>query len=82
VWATREEVAVAAMTVGALKEAELLVADINGKFGGGARAARLQGMLQEASGRMDQAEAVYKAQLEKDPQNQMHLKRMVRKRND
>ena len=72
-----EQVAIACCETGRLKDAEMAVTHLEGRFPGSIRAGRLRGMLEEAAGDIDGARATYARLLEEHPSSQMVLKRMV-----
>ena len=73
----KEEVAVAALLIGRLKEAFIVIDSIQQQFPGSTRAARLLGLYYEATKDLNKAEEVYKEELTKDPTNASILRRQI-----
>eukprot|EP00475_Leptophrys_vorax_P023981 TRINITY_DN3300_c0_g1_i4.p1 TRINITY_DN3300_c0_g1~~TRINITY_DN3300_c0_g1_i4.p1 ORF type:complete len:315 (+),score=21.88 TRINITY_DN3300_c0_g1_i4:323-1267(+) len=73
----REQVALAAMDCGRLTQAKACIGALMITFPGSARVGRLEGQWLEASGLWEQADKVYAQLLERDPQDQVVLKRQV-----
>lgn len=65
------------MEIGSKEAAWEHVHAISRAFPESARAAKLKGMYLEAGGLFSEAEALYKAELEKDSQNKGILRRMA-----
>eukprot|EP00011_Vannellida_sp_DIVA3-517-6-12_P002032 CAMPEP_0114617964 /NCGR_PEP_ID=MMETSP0168-20121206/7465_1 /TAXON_ID=95228 ORGANISM="Vannella sp., Strain DIVA3 517/6/12" /NCGR_SAMPLE_ID=MMETSP0168 /ASSEMBLY_ACC=CAM_ASM_000044 /LENGTH=285 /DNA_ID=CAMNT_0001829109 /DNA_START=30 /DNA_END=884 /DNA_ORIENTATION=+ len=77
-WAVQEQLATAALHVGAHGTAAAAVAALGRRFGGASlRVARLEGMCLEAAGRFEQARRHYGDMLGASPTNQLVLKRRI-----
>lgn len=76
-WLVREQVAMAALDVGDMGLATGCVKAISRQFPDSMRAHRLQGMYFEAMHNWERAGEVYSKMLERDPSNEMALKRQV-----